>query len=91
MILKLVNQFLDCLFADVVVFLDGRMGQSLDPEIYFAATGFPVRSTLLVRTIEGRSRVGACSVLVFIIQVRLQYKSLRCYRRLIRFVVKLFS
>ena len=89
--LKLVNQFLDCLFSDVIVFLDGRMGQSLDPEVYFATTGFPVRSTVLVRTIEGRFRVGACSVLVFIIQVRLQYKSLRCYKRLIRFVVPFFS
>ena len=29
--LELVNQRLDCLFADVIVFLDSRMVQSLDP------------------------------------------------------------
>ena len=39
------------------------MRQSLDSEDYFTATGFPVRSTVLVRMIEGRSRVRACSVL----------------------------
>ena len=85
--LELMNPFLDCLFADVIVFLDNRIKQSLDSEVYFTATGFPVRSTLLVRMIEGRSRVRARRVLAFTIQVRLQYNSLRCNRRLIRFAL----
>ena len=63
-------------------------GRSLDPEAYFTATGFP---TVLVRIIEGRSRVGACSVLAFPIQVRLRYNSLRCNTRLIHFAVQFFS
>ena len=92
MILELLNQFLDCFLADVIVFLDSRMEQSLDPEVFFAATTFVIRSTVTVLVvlagmIEGRSRVGACGVLAFIIQVRLQYKSLRCNKRLIRFAV----
>ena len=56
------------------------MGQSLDSEVYFTAT-------VLVRMIEGLSRVGACGVLAFIMQVRLQYNSLRYGGRLIRFAV----
>ena len=36
------------------------MEQALDSEVYFTATGFPVRSTVLVRMIEGLSGVGAC-------------------------------
>ena len=79
------------LIADVIVFLDSRMEQSLDLEVYFTATGFPVRSTVLVRVIEGRSRVRACGVLAFTMQVRLQYNSLQCNRRLIRFAVQFFS
>ena len=39
-ILELVNQFLDRLFADVIVFLDNGMGQSMDSEVYFTRTGF---------------------------------------------------
>ena len=35
MILELANQFLDCLFTDVIVFLDSRMRESLDPEVLF--------------------------------------------------------
>ena len=85
--LELMNQLLDCLFADVIVLLESRMGQCLDPEIYFTATGFPARSAVIVRMIEELSRVGACSVLAFIIQVRLQYNSVRCNKRLIRFAV----
>ena len=53
------------------------MGQSLDSDVYFTGTGFPVRPTVLVSMFEGLSRVGACSILAFIIQVRLQYNSLR--------------
>ena len=67
------------------------MAQFGDSEVYFTATGFSVRSTVLVRMIEGRSRVEACSVLGFIIRVRLQYNSLRCSRTLIRFAVQFFS
>ena len=61
MILELMNQFLDCLFADVIVLLNGRMAQSLDPEANFTATTFVVRSTVLVRMIEGLSCVGVRS------------------------------
>ena len=66
-ILELVNQFLDCIFADVIVLLDSRMGQSLNPEVYFGATTFVVRSTVtilvvLARMVEGRSRVRASCV-----------------------------
>ena len=58
------------------------MWQSLDPEVYFTATTFVVRSTVtilvvLARMVEGRSRVRPCGVLAFIMQVRLQYNSLR--------------
>ena len=71
--------------------LDSRVEQCLDSEVHFTATSFPVRSTVLARMIEGRSRVAACSVLASIIQVRLQYNSLRCNRRLIHFTVQFFS
>ena len=43
--LELVNQLLDCFLAGVILLLDGRMGQSLDPEVNFTATAFFVRST----------------------------------------------
>ena len=66
------------------------MEQSLDSEVYFTAKSFPVRSTVLVKMIEGLSRVGACRVLVFIIQFRFQYNSMRSSRRLIRFAVQFF-
>ena len=46
--LKLMNQLLDCFLADVILLLDGRMGQSLDPEVYFTATTFVVRSTATI-------------------------------------------
>ena len=93
--LELVNQFLECLFADVIVFLDSPMEQSLNPEVYFTATSFLVCSTVtiffvLARMVEGSSRVRACNVLASIMQVRLQYNSLRYRRRLIRFAVQLF-
>ena len=73
--LELMNQLLDCFFADVIMLLDGRMEQSLDPEVYFTATTFVVRSTatsfsVLARMVERRLRVRACSVLAVIIQVQ---------------------
>ena len=43
--LELMNQLLDCFLADAILLLDSRMGQSLDPEDYFTATTFVVRST----------------------------------------------
>ena len=91
---ELMNQLLDCFLADVIVFLDSRMEQSLDPEVYFTATTFVVRSTVTIlvvlsRMVEGRSRVRACSVLAFIMEVRLQYNTLRFSWRLIRFAVQL--
>ena len=66
---------------------DSRTGESisglpfcgcdrLDSEVHFTATGVHVRSTVLVRMIDRRSRIGACRVLAFIVQVRLQYNSL---------------
>ena len=94
--LELVSQLLDCFLADVIVLLDSRMEQSLDPEVHFTATIFVVRSTVtilvvLARLVDGRSRVRACSVLAFIMQVRLPYTSLRYSGRLIRFAVQFFS
>ena len=94
--LKLMNQLLDCLVAGVIMLLDGRMGQSLDPEVNFTVTTFVVRSTatgfsVLARMVEGRSRVRACSVLASTVQVRFQYNSLLYSRSLVRFAVQLFS
>ena len=37
--LELMKQLLDCFPADVIVILDSRMVQSLDPEVYITATG----------------------------------------------------
>ena len=67
--LELMNQLLGCFLAGVVLLLNGRMGQSFDPEVNFTATSFLVLSTatgfsVLARMVEGRSRVRACSVLV---------------------------
>ena len=78
------------------MFLDSRTEQSLDPEDYFSATTFVVRSkvTILVvleRMVEGRSRVRASGVLAFIMQVRLQYNYLRYSMRLVCLVVHFFS
>ena len=80
--LELMNQLLDCFLADVILLMDSRMGQSLDPEVYFIATIFVVRSTatsflVLARTVEGCSRVKACGILVSIMQVWFEYNSLR--------------
>ena len=36
--LELMNQLLSCFLAGVILLLNGRMGQSLDPEVYFTAT-----------------------------------------------------
>ena len=94
--LELMNQLLECFLAGVIMLLDGRMGQyrwilkSISPRqlsLYVSATYF----SELARMVEGRSRVGACSVLAFIMQVRLQYNSLRSSNRLICFAVQLFS
>ena len=72
--LELMNQLLDCFLAGVIMLLYGRMGQSLDPEVNFTATTVVVRSATyfskLARMVEGRSRVGACCVLAFKMQVR---------------------
>ena len=62
--LELVNQLLDCFLAGVILLLDYRMGQSLGPEVYFAATSFLVRPVatgfcVLARMVEGFSRVTA--------------------------------
>ena len=46
---------------------------------------------LLLRLVGRRPRVRACSVLASIMQVRLQYNSLRGMKRLIRFDVQIFS
>ena len=97
--LELMNQLWDCFLAVVIVLLDSRMEQSLGPEVYFTATTFVLRSVrstvtilvVLARMVEGRSRVRACSVLVFTRQVRLQYSSLRYSRRVVRFAVQFFS
>ena len=43
--LELMNQLLDCFLAGVILLLDGRTGQSLDPEVNFTATTFVERST----------------------------------------------
>ena len=74
--LELMNQLLDCFLSDVIVFLDSRMRQSLDPEVYFTSTTFVVHSTVTIllvhaRMVGGRSRVRACGVLASIMQVRL--------------------
>ena len=59
-------QLLDCFLTGVILLLDGRMVQSLDPEVKFTATTFLVHSTatsfsVLAGMVEGRSRVRACS------------------------------
>ena len=59
--LELKNQLLDCFLADVIVLLDSRMGQSLDPEVFFTATTFVVRSTVTILFMLARVR--ACCVL----------------------------
>ena len=46
--LELVNQLLDCFLAGVIMLLDGRMRQSLHPEVNFTATTVVVRSTALL-------------------------------------------
>ena len=71
------------------------MRLSLDPEVYFTATSFPVLFTatsvpVLANMVGGCSRVKACGILASIMQVRLQYNSLRCNKRLIRFAVQFF-
>ena len=89
--------FWDCFLADVIVLLDSRMRQSLDPEVYITATTFGVRSTVTILVVLA-SMVGGCS------RVRVLYCpgvhnassasvqfSLRCSERLIRFAVQLFS
>ena len=80
--LELMINFFICFLASLIMLLDGRMGQSLDPEVNFTATTFVVRSTatgysVLARMVEGRSRVRACSFLASIMQVRFTYNSLR--------------
>ena len=82
--LKLMNQLLDCFLADVILLLDGRMGQSLDPEVYFTARTFVVRSTA---TIFGL----LANILASMMQVGFKYNSLRCNKRFIRFAVQVFS
>ena len=62
MVLELVNQFLDCLLADVIVLLDSRVEQSLDPEVNF--TAFPV-SLLPLCLLEWSKDVVASEVVVF--------------------------
>ena len=69
--------------------LDGRMKQSLDPEVCMTATTFVVRDTatdfsVLAGMVEGCSRVK-------VMQVRIKYNSLRYSWRLIRLAVHLFS
>ena len=72
--LGLMNQPLDCFLADVIVLLDSRMGQSLDPGVCFTATSFLVRSTAtgfsVLAGVERRYRVRACCVVASIMQVR---------------------
>ena len=57
--LELTNQVLDCFLAGVILLLDGRMGQSLDPQVNFTATstatGFPVHAENGRRTFSRQS------------------------------------
>ena len=74
----LMNQLFDCFLADVILLLDSRMEQSLDPEVYFTATTFVSRSTatislVLALVVEGCPRVKACSILASILQVQFQH------------------
>ena len=77
--LELMNQLLDCFLAGVIMLLDGRMAQSLDPEVNFSATTFVVRSTatsfsVLVRMVklwsskQGGENLYNCSVFVCVCQ-----------------------
>ena len=59
--LELMNQLLDCFLADVILVLDSRMGQSFDPEVYFTATTFVVRSTVTILLVLAGMVEGAFS------------------------------
>ena len=78
------RDFVSGLFVVLPCSVDSRTGESisglllLDPEVYFTATSFLVRSTVtiffvLVRMVEERSRVRVCNVVASIMQVELQY------------------
>ena len=51
-VLQLMNQLLDCFLAGVILLLDSRMEQSLNPEVYFTATSFLVRSTVTTFVVQ---------------------------------------
>ena len=65
--LELMNQLLDCFFANVILLLDCSAVQSLNPEAYFTATSFQEFCT--GRLVGGCSRVHACGILASIMQV----------------------
>ena len=80
---SLMKQLFDCFLVGVILLLDNSMWQSLDSEVDVTATGLSVLSTAAgfrVHTatmVDGCSRFKVGSILASIIQIRLEYDSLR--------------